>query len=388
MYISRHLEDTLLSYLDFFPVVGIIGPRQSGKTTLVKNISGKIGKPINYLDLEKTSDLRKLEEPEIYLKQNEDKLIIIDEVQRKQELFSLIRAMVDQKRIPGRFLILGSASPELLKQTSESLAGRIGYLELHPFHLLEIKDIFSLERLWVSGGFPPAILSKDNTLSGIWMNNFIKTYTERDLPYLGFPAPALQTERFLMMLANSQGQILNYSQFSNSMGLSSHTIKSYIDFLEHSFLVKRLYPWSFNINKRLVKSPKIYIRDSGMLHSLMGIANMDELFGHVIIGNSWEGFVYQQILLSIGNNYSLYFYRSHAGSEIDLVFVKGAEPVMTAEIKYSNSPKLTKGNISAIHDLKCKENYIITPSSDDYPVKEDIQVCSLERFVNRYLPLS
>lgn len=385
MYIPRHIENTLMHYLDFFPVVGVIGPRQSGKTTLVKNISGKIEKAVNYLDLEKTSDLRKLEEPELYLKQYEDNLVIIDEVQRKQELFPLIRALVDQKRVPGRFLILGSASPELLKQNSESLAGRIGYLELHPFNLSEIKDIFKLEKLWVSGGFPPAILSKNNSLSGIWMNNFIKTYIERDLPYLGFPAPAVQSERFLMMLANSQGQILNYSQFGNSMGLSSNTIKSYIDFLEHSFLVKRLYPWSFNIKKRLVKSPKIYIRDSGMLHSLLGITNMDELFGHVIIGNSWEGFVYQQIILANDNKYSLYFYRSHAGSEIDLVFVKGTEPFMTAEIKYSNSPKLTKGNLSAITDLKCKYNYIITPSSDDFPVKENIRVCSLERFITYYL---
>lgn len=385
MFIERHIINKLKELLEYFPAVAIIGPRQVGKTTLVKHLFNQKDNTL-FLDLETLTDLDKLNEPELFLKRNEDKTIIIDEIQIKPNLFSLLRALIDQKRVPGRFLILGSASPALLRQSSESLAGRIAYLELHPINLKELPHDIIQDDIWFRGGFPNSLLAPNIDISNDWKKNFIKTYIERDLPLLGINANPLILERLWRMLANMNGQLLNYSGLSNSLGVALNTVKSYIDFLENAFLIKRLYPFSYNLNKRLVKSPKIYIQDTGILHSLLRVETLNELFGHSVIGSSWENFVILQIYYIVKEKYDIYFYRTHAGAECDLVLVKGLTPVVSIEIKFSSSPGKNRGNSVAIDDLKTNKNYIITPSSDDYPIKENLQVCSLTRFINHYLP--
>jgi uncharacterized protein len=386
MLIKRHITEKFKKLISYFPSVAIIGPRQVGKTTLVKEFF-KEDDNIVFLDLETISDLDKLNEPELFLKRLENKTVIIDEVQRKPELFPLLRALIDQKRVPGRFVILGSASPSLLKQSSESLAGRIAYLELFPVGLHELPDNLKQEDHWFKGGFPDSLLAPTFEISNEWRRNFIKTYVERDLPLLGINASSLILERLWTMLANLNGQILNYSVLSNSLGLALNTVKSYIDFLENAFLIKRLYPFSFNLNKRLVKSPKIYISDTGILHGLLKIDSLNDLYGNPLIGSSWENYVIQQIYNIIKDKYDFYFYRTHAGAECDLVIVKGLTPVVSIEIKLSSSPGKTRGTTLAFEDLNTQHNFIITPASDDYPIKQNVQVCSLEHFVSHYLPI-
>ena len=386
MLIQRTIKTHLLELLGHFPVVGLIGPRQVGKTTLIKNLLSELEKNYIYLDLELDSDFKKLDEQELFLKQHEDKIVIIDEVQRKKSLFPLFRALIDQKRIPARFLVSGSASPELIRDTSESLAGRIAYIELPPFRLSEIINLFQYQDLWAKGGFPEGLLIKSDNIRKKWMGNFVRTYIERDLPLLGLKVQPLQIERLWRIIASLNGQLLNYAEISKSLGISSNMVKSYIDFMENAFLVKRLYPYSRNLKKRLVKSPKIYIQDTGILHYLLNINNLNELFGHIAAGNSWESFVIQQIIRELNEDFEFYFYRTHNGAELDLIIVKGITPFATVEIKLSSTPSLNKGNLIAADDLKTEYNYIITPESDDYLIKNNFRVCSLEKFLFYYIP--
>lgn len=384
--LKRKSEKELLELLSFFPVVAIVGPRQVGKTTLAKIVVEKIKKESVYLDLELGTDINKLKDPQIYLEQYTDKCVIIDEVQRMPELFPLLRALIDQKRTPARFLLLGSASPDLIRDTSESLAGRISYMELTPFNLTELKNKDSIQKLWMRGGFPDALLAPSDNLWLKWIQSFIKTYIEKDLPLLGMPASPITTQRLWTMLAHLHGRELNYSQLSKALEISVPTVKTYIDFLEHAFLIRRLRPYSNNIKKRLVKTPKIYIRDSGLLHYLNAIYSMEDLRNNVLIGNSWEGFVIEQISQILPETFNLYYYRTSDGSEIDLVFVKGNRTVASAEIKYSSTPGLSKGNTISIQDLGTENNYIITPEGEDYMAKENVRVCSLVDFLVKYLP--
>ncbi|NOX85858.1 MAG: ATP-binding protein [Chlorobi bacterium] len=385
MYIKRFVQDQILTRLKHFPAVGIVGPRQVGKTTLAKQLIPEIHRSAVYLDLESLSDYNKLENPEFYLRQHEDKCVIIDEVQVKPDLFPVLRGLIDQNRRPGRFIILGSASPALLRQSSESLAGRISFVQLFPFSLPEIQQKVSMTDHWFYGGFPPALLSP-REVSIQWLDDFIKSYTERDFPVLGFPANPIQTRRFWIMLAHLNSQILNYSNLSSSLQLSSPTVKSYIDFFENSFVIKRLYPFYFNIKKRIVKSPKIYLSDTGILHRLLNINDFEALQSHPEIGNSWESYVINQITSRLTGNTELFFYRTKNGSELDLVFVKGMRIHATAEIKYSSSPKLTTGNTYAINTIGTKNNFIITPYSEDYLLRENVRTCSLFDFLEKYLP--
>ncbi len=384
MYIRRHLQEQILKRLKSFPAVCIIGPRQVGKTTLAKQLIPNINTPVHYLDLESAADFNKLENPEFYLRQHEDKCVIIDEVQTKPDLFPLLRVLIDQNRRPGRFIILGSASPDLLRQSAESLAGRISFVQLYPFSLIEIKQRYSLYHHWFYGGFPNALLSS-NPDALQWIDDFIRSYSDRDLPGLGFPAHRIQTRRFWIMLSHLNGQMLNYSNLASSLQLTSPTIKSYIDFFENSFLVKRLYPYYFNIKKRIVKSPKIYITDTGILHRLLNINDFESLQSYPFIGNSWESYVVNQITSLLTGNIDLFFYRTKNGSEVDLVFVKSMKIVATAEIKYTSTPKLTTGNTHAINTIGANKNFIITPQSEDYLIKENIRICSLEDFLVKYL---
>ena len=356
MYIYRSITPDVLELINHFPVVGIIGPRQVGKTTLVKKLMSQINKKCVYLDLELPEDVVKLQDPQIYLEQHEDKCVILDEIHRMPDIFTTLRALIDRKRNSGRFVILGSASPDLLRQSSETLAGRIAYVELSPFNLTEtIKDHDMVDH-WFKGGFPEAFLSKHIDNFTIWMRNFVQTYLERDLQMLGLSADSVLMRRLWTMIAHYHGGILNASTFAKSLGVSVPTVNRYLNFLESAFIVRRLEPYHFNVRKRLVKSPKIYIRDSGILHYLAGFNNLESLYGHALIGNSWEGYVIEQIRQLLTDEMKLYFYRTHQGAESDLVLVKGTNPVACIEIKYTSQPKLPKGFRIAVDDLKVPAN--------------------------------
>lgn len=385
MFTRRIIVDIKES-LTFFPVVSIIGPRQVGKTTLAKQIMQDYGKPCIYLDLEIQSDLYKLNDAELFLSTHADYLVVIDEVQLKKELYPLLRGLVDQKREPARFLLLGSASPELLRHSSETLAGRIVYHQLHPLDIQEVPESVSQIDLWVKGGFPSMVTSSSKSLAQKWMDNFISTYLNRDLLQLGLNASPKVIRNLWTMMAHLNGQLLNTTTIANSLGVTSPTVKRYIDFLEEAFLLKSLQPFHWNISKRLVKSPKVYITDTGILHHLLGIADFNSLTGNPIVGSSWESFVLNQILALKPNGVELYFYRTHHGAEVDIVFTKGLQVIATVETKFSNSPHITKGNFVAFDDLNAPVNFVITPSSDDYLIKERVRVCSLKAFVNEYLP--
>lgn len=385
MMIPRSISAKVESYCEIFPVVAIIGPRQTGKTTFVKDFAPRINKSTIYLDLENPADLDKLENPQLFFHQNKEKCIIIDEVQTKADLFPVLRSFVDDNQKNCNFIILGSASPELLKQSSESLAGRIGYVELGTFSTKELQSNYNLQKHHFYGGFPLAYLTAENNAT-IWLDNFIKTYLQRDLPMLGLKADPQKIRRLWEMLAWQTAGLLNYNAISKSLGISNHTVTDYIDFLEGAFMVRRLQPFHYNIKKRLVKSPKIFITDTGILHRLLRIQNYDQLLGNPLLGNSWETYVINQIALEKPGDIDLYFYRTHAGAEIDLIFARGLIPLAAVEIKFSLTPSISKGFISGIETLQLKNSFIITPADDDYFKNETIKVCGIKSFIEKYLP--
>jgi len=386
MIIQRTILSDLSRLVDSFPVVGVIGPRQIGKTFLVHQLKEQLTKKSVYLDLELASDVAKLSDPQLYLEQQSDQTVILDEVQRMPGLFPLLRALVDQHRVPGRFILLGSASPELIRDVSESLAGRIAYLEVNPFSIKEMPAEFSQNTIWLRGGFPLSILASTSSKANEWMRFFVKSYIERDLPLLGLQVSPIQIERLWKMLAWLNGQVLTISDVANSLGLSVPTAKRYIDFMENAFLIRRIYPVWTNLKKRLVKAPRVFIRDSGILHHLLGIPDYDQLLAHPAAGHSWEGFVIQQIAAHLPNQIEMLYYRTHNGSEVDLVLNKGLSVVAAIEIKLSDAPTLSRGNTIAFTDLAATANYVITPSSDDYQIRENLRVCSLRSFILNYLP--
>ncbi len=385
--ITRNKAKKIVKLLDFFPVVGIIGPRQVGKTTLSKQIVENIQKECVFLDLENPRDIAKLQDPVLYFEDNIDKCVVLDEIQNLPHLFPVLRSMIDLNRIPGRYIILGSASPELIRNSSESLAGRIAYVELTTFNLTEVYELSNknTDRLWLQGGFPNAFLFDDVEMVTQWHYNYIKTYVERDLPNLGLKVDKALLIKLLQMISHIHGDIINYNSLSKSLGISSNTIKKYINFFEGSFLIKQLAPFYLNIKKRLVKSPKIYIRDTGILHYLQNINEKKDLFGNPLIGNSWESFVIEQIIQQLSPKYQTYFYRTNDGAECDLVVTKSQKTIMAIEIKYTSAPKLTRGTTIAFDDLSSEQNFIITPNSDDYLIKKNIRVCNIFDFLNKYM---
>jgi predicted AAA+ superfamily ATPase len=366
--------------------VGIIGPRQVGKTTLAKDFLKGLTKESLYLDLEKHSDFERLKDPELFLSNNREKCVVIDEIQNKPELFPLLRALIDEYRVPLRYIILGSASPELLRQSSQSLAGRIAYLELSPFNFAEINQDIELKKHHLLGGFPESILAEKEKDSWDWLENFITTYINRDLPHLGLRVNSITLRRLWEMIAWLNGNMLNYQMIGKSLDLTIPTINSYISFFESAFLVRKLQPFHYNMKKRLVKSPKIYLTDTGVLHKLLRINDYNQLLGHTSVGASWETYVINQVCSLKSNDLELYFYRTHNGAEVDLVFVKALQPIATAEIKFTSTPHPAQGLINCTEDLKTELNYIITPFSDDYMAKKNICVCSLPVFLEKYLP--
>ncbi len=378
MMIDRNIEIEILKSLNQFPVVGIIGSRQVGKTTLARKIQ-KAFKSSIYLDLELPSDFNKLADPELYLMQYQNKLVVIDEIQLKPDLFPVMRALVDKNRRPGRFLILGSATSEMINKTSESLAGRIIFHELETFDISEIeKDDENIRKIWIRGGYPLSYLSSSEQSSMKWRNAFIRTYLERDIPNLGIKIPGSKIRRFWLMLAHSQGQLWNASNLAGSMGVTPPTIKHYLDILESGFMVRQLMPYSANLKKRLIKSAKIYLRDCGLLHSLLNIDCYEDILGHPIVGHSWEGFVIQQLISIFRNKYQYFFYRTSAGAEIDLV-LKRSDKLIAVEIKFSLSPKLSKGFWIAYQDLKCEKGYVIYPGDQEYLISEDVTMLPIAK---------
>ncbi|WP_205943080.1 ATP-binding protein [Pedobacter cryotolerans] len=365
------------------PAIAILGPRQVGKTTLAKQLN----KDFIYLDMENPRDTAKLQDSYSYLESLEKATVIIDEVQLMPELFSILRPLIDAKRTPGRFILLGSASPELVKGISETLAGRISYNELTPINLTEIIKIKDYTTHWFRGGFPDALLATSDEFSKNWIDDFIKSYVERDLAKMfGVDLAPTLLRNFWNMLAHSNGNLFNAELFSRSLGVSAPTVTRYLDFLEGGYLIRRLQPWFVNAKKRLVKSPKTYIRDTGILHGLLNIPSYEDLFGHPIIGSSWEGYVIEQIYQLKNQHTDLFFYRTQAGAECDLVLVKGITPVACIEIKLSNSPVISKGFINCTEDLEPKFKYVITPQSDTYKTTNDVVVTNLRNFLEEFLP--
>jgi len=376
--IKRQAQTEVAGLLEEFPAVGVLGPRQVGKTTLAEAIAASIKPEPVYLDLETPSDAAKLREPEDYFELHKGKLIILDEIQRVPGMFQILRGVIDRRRREGlgtgQFLILGSASLDLLKQSSESLAGRIAYKELTGFTVAEVehKTPQDLDRLWLRGGFPDSFLAKSDEASLRWRLNFINTYLERDVPQLGPRVPAITLRLLWTMLAHSQGGQLNIAQLGNNLDVAASTAKRYVELMEDLLLIRTLRPWSGNVGKRLVKAPKVYIRDSGITHALLNITTLDGLLGHPVIGASWEGFVLENLLSCLPIGVTPWFYRTSAGAEIDLVIEKNSKEKYAIEIKRSQAPSVSKGFHLGCEDIKATKRYIIYPGKERFPVSKEV----------------
>jgi uncharacterized protein len=383
--IKRRLESKIIKALGRSASVALVGPRQVGKTTIALNISESI--PSVYLDLENRLDLDKVRDIIAFHTDNKNKLIILDEVQRLREVFAPIRGIIDQERRKGnktgQFLFLGSASLELLQQSSESLAGRIAYIELYPVDILEYAshDIEEMNRLWVRGGFPESLLasSEENSLS--WRQDFIKTYLERDIPQLGPRIPAETLGRFWTMLAHNQGTVLNAAHLGRNLEVSGMTIGRYLDSMTDLLLVRRLKPWTHNVGKRLVRSPKIYVRDSGITHALLNIGNYNNLLGHPVVGGSWEGFVIENIMSVLPATAQPFYYGSPGGAEIDLVLEFSLTEKWAIKIKRSSSPVISKGFYIACDEIKPEKRFVIYSGKDKFSLDRGITAISLFGFM-------
>jgi predicted AAA+ superfamily ATPase len=377
MMFARFAEKDVLALLDQHAVVGLLGPRQSGKTTLALEIARS--RPAIYLDLESPSDRAKLADPEYFFRMHSGELVILDEVQRLPGLFEVLRGEVDRGRRAGRavgqFLVLGSASVELLRQASESLAGRIVYRELTPLLADEVGG--ALETLWVRGGFPQSYLATGDEVSMEWRRSFLRTYLERDVPQMGFRMPAETLRRFWTMLAHEQGCVFNAARLASAIGLSGQTVGRYMDLMVDLLLVRRLAPWSMNTKKRLVRSPKAYVRDSGLVHALLGLSTFDAVLGHPVAGASWEGFVIENLIAASPEGTEVFFYRTSAGAEVDLILEFAPGRLWAIEIKRSLAPAVSKGFHSALRDLKPGAAWVVYPGGDRYSTGPGIEVIPL-----------
>jgi uncharacterized protein len=370
--LERRLQARLRGLLAEYPAVALLGPRQVGKTTLALEIAESIESV--YLDLETVTDRAKLSDPELYLADHEDRLVILDEVHRVPELFRSLRGLIDRGRRKGkragRFLLLGSASMDLLRQSGETLAGRIAYLELKPLDVLEIE---ARDKLWVRGGFPDSFLASTEARSLGWRENFIRTYLERDVPQLGPRIPAETLRRFWVMLAHTQGGLLNAAALARGLGVDGKTIAKYLDLMVDLLLVRRLMPWHRNVGKRLVKSPKVYVRDSGVAHALLGLGTKEDVLGHPVVGQSWEGFVVENLLAIAPQRSEASFYRASGGAEIDLVLTLPGRNSWAIEIKRSLDPKPARGFHSACEDVKPEARFVVYPGAERFSISKGIE---------------
>lgn len=380
----RHLNTTLIQRLSQTPAVALLGSRQVGKTTLARGLD--LGKATHYLDLERPSDLAKLADPELYLSGFAEQLVILDEVERLPDLFPVLRSLIDERRHAGeracQFLLLGSASPELLHQSSETLAGRISYLELTPFQLPELtQPERAMQTHWERGGYPDSYLATDAETSLQWREDFINSYVERYLPQQGITAVPIVLRRFCSMLAHQQGATINLSKLAGSLGIDGKTARRYLDLLEGLYLVRTLPPWSRNAGKRLVKSAKVYWRDSGILHALASLPTLEHVLGHPLCGASWEGYCIEQILNRLPKGATASHYRTHAGAEVDLVIEQPDGKVSAVEIKRTLSPKVTPGLIESMETLRADCGFIVIPQGESYPLSKTVSAISLAEYL-------
>ncbi|MEA5141918.1 ATP-binding protein [Arcicella rigui] len=387
--ISRFLTQQLIEYLRFFPVLGIVGPRQVGKTTLAKLLMQSTPKESIYFDLENPQTYEQIQaQPVWFFSQFKDKTVIIDEVQLMLPLFPLLRSLIDEYRVAGRFILLGSASPEFLATSQETLAGRIAFQELSTLALSEVKQMGINQKVsWFRGGFPDAILAPEDKFWWAWQQNYIKSYAERDLALLGVAENPIVLQRLLRMLASLHGSLLNVSSLSNSLQIEQRKLKKYLNLLEQSFLIRSLAPWSVNISKRLIKSPKIYFRDTGNLHYLLNLSSYESLVENHLIGNSWEGYVIEQVCKQLKDDVVPYFYRTSNGAEIDLVLVRGIKPIVAIEIKLSTANSLKKGSTEAINDLATQHNFIVTTEGGNFYFRPQWMVCNVPEIIQHLIDL-
>lgn len=386
--IERAAKTRLVELLARFPAVALLGPRQVGKTTLALSLTGVGDASPLYLDLELPSDRAKLADPELYLSEYEDRLVILDEIHRLPGIFQTLRGLIDRRRRKGertgQFLLLGSASIELLQQSAETLAGRITYMQLTPFLEAEVNGYApnASRSLWVRGGFPDSFLAETETESFEWRAAFIQTYLERDVPSLGPRVPAETLHRFWQMLAHNQGQMLNASQLAAGLGISGQTVARYLDIMVDLLLVRRLQPWATNAGKRLVRSPKVYVRDSGLLHTLLRIRDLETLLGHPVVGSSWEGMLIENILSTVPATTQAWFYRTTVGAEIDLVLETAPNERWAIEIKRSlGDPKPSKGFYIGCEDIKAVRQIVLYPGDETYKIDAKTEVMSLRTFL-------
>lgn len=378
--IRRHIQDRLVAAIGAAPAVALLGPRQVGKTTLAHEIGD--ARPSVYLDLESSSDRAKLADPEAYLAAHEDELVILDEVHRAPELFQQLRGLIDRGRrrgkTAGRFLLLGSASVDLLKQSGETLAGRIAYLELGPFDALEVPE-GSLEALWARGGFPSSFLASGDPASFRWRQDFIRTYLEREIPQFGPRIPAETLRRLWTMLAHNQSELLNSANLARALSVDGKTVARYLDLLVDLLLVRRLPPWHRNVGKRLVKSPKVYVRDSGIVHALLRLPSLEDVLGHPVVGGSWEGMVVESVLAAAPEGTDASFYRTSAGAEIDLVLVLPGDRLWAIEIKRGSAPKLERGFYHACADLGPQRRFVVYNGTEAFPLNRETEAIGLRQ---------
>ncbi len=377
--IERRIRTELTELIDAVPAVVLIGPRQVGKTTLALDLAES--RPSVYLDLESDADRARLSEPELYLAGHENELVILDEVHRLPDLFQTLRGLIDTGRRKGlrtgRFLLLGSASLDLLRQSGESLAGRTAHLEMHPLDGREV-PADDLQRLWLRGGFPDSLLARDDRTSLRWRQDFIRTYLERDIPQLGPRIAAETLRRFWTMLAHHQSGLLNAAELSRSLGVDGKTVAAYLDLMVDLLLVRRLEPWHANSGKRLVKSPRVYVRDSGVVHALLGLATADELLGHPVAGASYEGFIIETLIAASPPGTAANFYRTAAGAEIDLVLTLPGGGVWAIEIKRSLAPKPERGFYQACEDIAPLRRVVVYPGTEPFPLRHGVEAMPLQ----------
>lgn len=386
--IERHITEQVTGALQRQAAVALLGPRQVGKTTLAL----ELGKQYNalYLDLEDRDDRNRLDNPVLFLESVEDRLVILDEIHRMPEIFQTLRGIIDKGRRKQkgkrRFLILGSASIELLRQSGESLAGRIAYINLSPLSVIELpKERGARETLWLRGGFPDSYLASNDKDSLNWRKDFVRTYLERDIPLFGPRVPASTLERLWTMLAHKQGSILNAAEIARSLEISAQSVTRYIDLLVDLLLVRRLSPYAANVGKRLTKSPKVYIRDSGVLHALLGIADQVQLAGHPVSGLSWEGFVLENLLSVLPWRSNAFFYRTAKGVEIDLLVEHADRSLWAIEIKRSLAAKPERGFYTACEDLKPQRAFVVYAGDERYPIAEGVEVISIREMMEELL---
>lgn len=376
---NRYLQE-IENQFRVHSVCALLGPRQVGKTTLAKAyINEHFKNNFAFFDLENPLDLARLENPMLTISAITKPIIVIDEVQLRPELFKILRVIVDESNNKRKFLILGSASRDLIGQSSETLAGRIGYVELPPFTLFEAKDS---AKLWLRGGFPRSYLAKTDDDSYLWRQSYITTFLERDIPNLGFKIPPAHIRRFWIMLAHYHGQTINFSEIARSLMISDNTVRRYLDILAGTFMIRVLSPWFENISKRQVKAPKIYFRDSGILNALIGITSKEQLQTHPKLGAFWEGFALEEVILFLGaTSEESFFWATQADAELDLFIIKNGKR-LGFEFKYSDAPKTTKSMHFVLKDLKLDQLFVIYPGDKTFPLTENILACGLISFVN------